>query len=259
MTSSISLRLSGPSISPGNVKSKELAEILEAMEDMIASEVIKENPKIKKDEIVIGLCEIGNNSVGLKFKYTHNRYVLACYLALTAAIQSNHFEELTPQSIKSLRTISSFTQKHQCIAKFTEETKKDILAEITPDTIIPTAGTIKGETTIYGKVIRVGGKKPRATVETIDGVILYCDLDVDLAKILGHKLYTTVTLHGNAVWDHHNFSLEEFEIKEVDDFGALNPDDSCNQMRAIIGKFFKKITDVPGFVTVVRNGEEGTI
>ena len=66
----ISIRLEGNGVSPGFIRSREIAEIIEGVEDMIIAEVIKADPKCTRDEIIVGIYRIENKSIGLAFKTT---------------------------------------------------------------------------------------------------------------------------------------------------------------------------------------------
>ncbi|NEQ29724.1 MAG: hypothetical protein F6K04_01785, partial [Leptolyngbya sp. SIO4C5] len=63
----VEILLTGEGMSPGKIRSKEIAEVIESVEDMIASMVVRDYPDLKKDNIVIGLKRIRQGSVGLEF------------------------------------------------------------------------------------------------------------------------------------------------------------------------------------------------
>ncbi|NJO19548.1 MAG: hypothetical protein HC838_05075 [Spirulinaceae cyanobacterium RM2_2_10] len=51
----IELVLTGEGMSPGKIRSQELAEIIESVEDMIAPMVVHAHPKLTEDRVVVGL------------------------------------------------------------------------------------------------------------------------------------------------------------------------------------------------------------
>ncbi|NJL54772.1 hypothetical protein HC928_05930 [bacterium] len=63
----VEILLTGEGMSPGKIRSKEIAEVIESVEDMIASMVIRDHPELKKETIVIGLKNIRQGSIGLEF------------------------------------------------------------------------------------------------------------------------------------------------------------------------------------------------
>ena len=106
MDDTISIRLDGNGVSPGLVRSKEIAEIMEGVEDMIIAEVIKADPKCTRDEIIVGIYQIDNKSIGLVFRTTVASLAIPAFIGVTNAISHEDYEPLTPQAVKSLRTIS---------------------------------------------------------------------------------------------------------------------------------------------------------
>lgn len=95
-----------------------------------------------------------------------------------------------------------------------------VLARIGPDSYADIAEKllIKGDTTITGKVMRVGG-----AVENKCGLripsrprMLYCRVGTrSVARKLGQKLYEVVVVQGTAVWLKTNWRIAHFTINEV--------------------------------------------
>jgi hypothetical protein len=69
MDEEIRIRLKGEGISPGLIRSKEIAEILESVEDMVVAEALKADPTLSKEHIIVSTL----NSRG---KPTSNQYGL---------------------------------------------------------------------------------------------------------------------------------------------------------------------------------------
>ena len=177
--------------------------------------------------------------------------VLPVFLSTTQAIESEQFDSLSEQSIKSLQTILSFTRKYNCEAIFGSSTNEN-LAKITANTIIPEPFLIEGESEILGKVIRIGGKKPRAMLELTDGSTLYCDVPENIAKQLGHMLYALVRFTGIAKWSSRDYELQEFKIMAIDEFRAIDPNKMFGLLANEINHCFSEIEDIPAFVSSMR-------
>lgn len=63
----VEILITGEGMPPGKVRSKETAEFIESVEEMIASVVIRDHPELLKESIVIGLKNIRPGSIGLEF------------------------------------------------------------------------------------------------------------------------------------------------------------------------------------------------
>jgi hypothetical protein len=252
MDDEIEFRLIGQDIKPGLVRSHELAEILEAVETFVTAEAMEANPELAKDELVVGLYQIADESVGLRFKTTMAAAVLPAFMGAAEAISASDFDALSAQSIKPLQTIAAFAKRHNCQADIQVPGAADPVASITPDTVVPPPGRIRGSTELVGRVLRVGGKVPRAMIELLDGSVIYCDVALDVAKELGYRLYTLVIFRGVAAWDTRSIKLQDFSITGFQEFPQRNPLEVLGELRTTIGKSFSDIEDVPAFVSELR-------
>jgi hypothetical protein len=252
MDDEIEFRLIGEGIKPGLVRSHELAEILEAVEAFVAAEAMEANPELAKDELVVGLYQIADESIGLRFKTTMAAAVLPAFIGAAEAISASDFDALSGQSLKPLQTVAAFAKRHNCRADIQVPGAAGPLASITPDTVVPPPGSMKGSTELVGRVLRVGGKVPRAMIELLDGNVIYCDVALDVAKELGHRLYALVIFRGVAAWDTRSIKLQGFSITGFQEFPQRNPLEVLGELRNTIGKSFSDIEDVQAFVSELR-------
>ncbi|WP_421718342.1 hypothetical protein [Algiphilus sp.] len=256
MDDEIEFRLRGEGIKPGLVRSHELAEIIEAVESFVTAEVLAADDNINKDDIVVGLYQIADKSIGLKFKTTLATVAIPAFLNATSSLAKSDFDALAPQSLKPLRAVSAFARRHNCVAELKIPSVVDSLASITPETDVPEPARIVGNTEIVGKILRVGGKVPRAMIELIDGTVIYCDVAWEVARELGHRLYSQVILVGSAVWDARTVELQDFNIQSFKEFPKKDPLEVLGQLRSEVGSVFDHVGDVPSFVSRLRqNGE----
>lgn len=254
MEDDIVIRFTGKGVKPGLVRSREIAELLEAVEDVLTIETIQSNPNLTRDDVVIGLYAIKDESLGLAFKTNFTEEVQDSFIKTASAVNDDHFADLHPQSIKSLKVISKFSKKHQCDAELRFANSKEPLAKITAQTQIPDLPVVKGLTELLGKIVRVGGKTPKAALEQLDGTTIYCDVDVSMAKELGHQLYSLATFTGNATWDFQSLKLLQFEITSFEVFKNADPHETLSKISSLIGHKFEDITNVEEFVDNLRKG-----
>lgn len=251
MDEKIKIRLRGNGVKPGQIRSKDIAEILESIEDLVIAETMKTNPTLNKDEIVVGIYAIEDESIGLKFKTTLAAFVIPAFISAINSIDRNDFDSLAPQSLNSLKTISSFTKKYACDAIIGSGTLNETTI-ITPATEIPQPTYIYGQTEIIGKVIRVGGKSPKAMIELTDGSTLYCEVPEPIAKELGHQLYSLARFAGYAKWNSKTLDLDEFTITSVNEFTNTAPELIIQELASLFGDKFLKIENVDNFISNLR-------
>lgn len=254
----IEIRLTGKDISPEKVRAGDIGEIITAVEEMISLLIIKNHPSITRESILIGITNIRKGSVELQFSSQLPTLAMPAFTLIADSIATGKFNELPVGSVKALQTIATFTRKKHCIAELIAlNGDPTILATISPDTKIEPSPLITGETVIYGQLIRVGGRTPRAMIETVDGQTIYCEVEKGLAKNLGEKLYSYVGLHGTAKWNANTLALEEFFIDDLTDYRDKKIFESTRDLSSLVGKYFSTIKDVKGYVSRLRGmGEE---
>jgi hypothetical protein len=251
----IEILLTGEGMSPGNIRSKEIAEVIESIEDMIASMVVRDHPELKKEIIVIGLKNVRQGSIGLEFSPNLVELTLPATYHIAESIVGNDFGRLPSNSIASLKRLSAFTRRHQCNAEFViQDGESKSLAVLTPDTEIPDIYPLIGETTLYGKITRVGGAEPKIQFKTLDNQIVYCTTSISIAKRAGAKLYTRVALKGVAEWNSETFNIEEFHVSDILDYEEVLPSKAFEELANIVGDSFDKVEDVNHFVSEIRYG-----
>lgn len=83
--------------------------------------------------------------------------------------------------------------------------------------------TAQGDTTIYGRLIRVGGVGPRATLLTPDGKHLHVELSESMAVALASsgRLHEDVGIEGGATWRVDTWEILEFRAQRIT---AYRPD-----------------------------------
>ncbi len=251
----IRVLLTGDGMSPGKIRSKEIAEVIESVEEMIASVVLRDNPTLKKDSIVIGLRSIQQGSIGLEFTPNIEELTLPAMYQIADSIVRNSFIALPSGTISSLRKLSVFSRKHNCDAEFfAQNGKLEKLAILTPKTHIPEILPLSGETTIYGEITRVGGSEPKIQFKTFDGHIIYCSTSKMIAKKAGTKLYTKVKLSGLAKCSPETYEIEDFHVIDIFDHEKTSLSDTFKDLTELFGSSFDKIENVERFTSEIRNG-----
>ena len=253
----IEVSFSGEGIKPDSVKASDIADILKAVENMVESQVFREHPEIDKEQVILGFVNIKSESVDLQFVSPIEEIVFPIFRSIGQAVRTNDYKDLPTGSIDALDTIVSFSRRKQCIAEFvTNNGHREILATITPKTTLERRARLSGETTIYGQVVRVGGREPRAMVELLNGQTVFCDTNEAVAKKLGSRLYTTVGLFGMARWDDESLKLEQFTIKDVTTYEELPLEDVMNQLAKAVGVYYSDVTDVEKYISDIRRQDQ---
>ena len=114
---------------------------------------------------------------------------------------------------------------------------------------------LKGETTIYARVVRTGGKEPKVEIETVDGRTLFCDAPLDITKTLGTRLYQIVGLIGVAEWDIELNNIEQFSIKDVTDYEQVPIKEAMRKLAEVTRTYYMDINDVEQHISNLRGSD----
>lgn len=236
----LELKFEGNGINPSTVKPSEIALQIEQFEKALLSTIKAEHPEIDTTALLFTLEGVKNESIGIPFLANLAQVapeikslVIASYLTLTTSIKDNDFSRLSAETIGSLKTIQRFSKKHNCNANF--RYNGESLSLITPNSEIKENRSlfVKGDTTIYGELIDVGGENPNLHIKINDEYVIIVDTDKSIAKQLGSKLFDTIGLKGLAKWDVTTSRIIEFKLYDILDYKSGNVANTFAELRRI--------------------------
>jgi hypothetical protein len=247
------LRLTG--MKPADVRAGELAKIISAFEDMIASTVKRERPQISKEELGVGLVKIENASVGLEFATKLPELTISAYDGITTSIATEKFLDLPSDTLRHLREIHSFIKSKNCEGELLSRNGKAILkAVLLPTTHIPQHPKVKVQTVIYGRIVRVGGADPRVMFEAASGKTLFCGVKSEqLARKLGQRLYSWGGLKGTATLDSDSLEILDFQVDDLTEYeGKLSLKNAFSELRNLASEYYDDVDDVDDYIAGLR-------
>lgn len=254
MQGEIEVRLKGEGIRPGLVRSREIAEILEAVEDFVAAETARADASTRREDLVVGLYAIADESIGLGFK-TALAVSVPAFVAASQAVAAGDFLALSPHSLKPLQAIADFAKRHAAEAELKLVGSSRPIAVIDESTVIPEQPRATGLTEIAAKTLRVGGKVPRAMLELLDGSVVYCNVTEQVAVELGHHLYQTSLFTGVATWNASTLDLEAFSVESFRPFADRDPVETLAELKLAVGAELEQMGPVDAVASRLRRGE----
>ena len=254
-TNQIAIKFIGRGMVPGTIRSRELADIIDSFEEMLACVVADRHSNVEKDDVLVGLATIADGSIRLGFNTPMASVVVAAYLSVASAINQSDFTPLPNNSLIALNKIITFTRRHDCVAELLSPGTDEHIASITPETDTKVSGLVQGQTTIYGRILRVGGKTPRVMIETISGDNLSCVVSLEIARELGERLYEFAEFFGIASWNPNNWKIVEFRIQSFAVSSVKTPEQTMNELRSLVGRYFEGV-DAEAYVSSIRGETE---
>ena len=250
----VAIKFVGKGMAPGTVRSRELALVIDSMEEILASVVADRHSNIKKDDVWVGFSSIEEGSIRLGFTPIMASVVVAAYLSIASAVNENNFASLPSNALEALNKIVTFTRRHNCVADLLSPDNDERIASITPETNTK-IGLVEGQTTLYGVILRVGGKTPRVMIETVSGDTLTCSVSLEIAREMGERLYEFAEFSGIASWNPKEWKVQEFRVQSFKVSSTKTPEQAINELRVLVGRYFEGV-DAEAYVSSIRGEEE---
>lgn len=236
----LELKFDGNGINPSKVKPSEIALLINEFEKALTATIKANYPSVDTNEVLFSFETIRNESIGLGFVTDQYRIpppikdmVVGSYLEITNCIANNDYSYLTNDAITSLRKISGFSKKYKCNANFKHNGENITYISPTTEIKFNKPNQLKGDATIYGELLDVGGENPNIHIKVNDDYVLIIDTNKDIAKHLGTRLFDIIGLKGNAKWDTLSSKIVEFKLYEVLDYQAGNVKKTFNELKDI--------------------------
>ncbi len=250
-----SIRLTG--IKPEDLDISELTDILMNYKRALLSKLVHKKSEINVDKILVSLIDIGENSVEAILVSNYPE-VEECSKELVNSINSNKFDELPDESKKSLITIIDKAKvRGYKIELYPDATNKKVVAQLEytlKDKLAGPQHILKGRTTIYGRVITVGGVEPRAQLRLLNGRLFRVKLKEETAKALAVRLYQVVALKGIASWRSDNMEMVNFEVEEILPYQETDFSEVIKKIHSLDPDAWKGIKSTFDAIKEIRDG-----
>jgi hypothetical protein len=254
----LELRFQGAA-GPSDFHSRDIADALVYFEQLIKAMLRREAPDVTVDDVIVGLVEIREGSNGLRFRASHMPKALAAYEVAARAVAEQKYDALDGTAREALVGIQRVSIRYDSAAEFRTHAQdgRPPLATLQPDEEIPEveAERVTGTTTIHGRVERVGGKTPKAWIQTSDRSKVIVDVNEEQAQHLANRLYHSVALRGRAVWNLETETIEEFDLHEILPSKQKGVKEAFAELSEAVGDVFEGVDPV-AYTRWMRGDEE---
>jgi len=240
-TDILELKFNGGGVNPYIVKPHEIAELIISFEKFLLTTIKENNSEIDTEELLFSFHEIDDKSLDLRFVPKKVKdVVISSYLLVTSSFNSGDFSPISNVAIDSLKTFTKFSKKYNCIGSFSHNNKT--ISTFNQSTEIPVnkIKIVKGETTILGKLIDVGGEKPNVHIKINDDYVLIFPTSENNAKKLATRLFEKISLTGVATWDAVSLKIETFKLLDIHDYSPGNTSTAIKDLKKLTSGIWDK-------------------
>ncbi len=222
----------GDEVSPETVDVEQLAKLLLYLRSAIAG-VASVDGATKKDVFIAFLSTgKGSNELDLKASAAGVRGMFR----LTEFVTKKRIDRLPKQSQIALAGMSELGNRNNWSDFEARGGSSRSRFTITADPKRPTYG---GETTIFGRCLKVGGRRPTATLVTAGQLVTAKLANVEMAKEVATHLYQIIGLEGEATWYIDDDTLHGFEATALNPYRDRNEDKSPKNLLSTIEELRK--------------------
>lgn len=255
--SSFEVRFDGPGITPEAIPLRVLARALAAVQRLVSEE--EDEADRKTEQFELHLLDVRRGSATYPVYAEKQPEVLERLAIAGRVLQEPERAENLPQVLSPVEDLSAIAKSLGCIIEFRLPGKKtDVLAKITPASYesLVSSVFISGDTTIAGKVERVGGAtelhcglRLRQQAEKM----LICRVEsTDVARQLGQHLYEHVVVNGTATWYRRNWRLRSFSIRSMHQLKRGSIVEAVQALRSAGGSAWDKVKEPQRLLDEVR-------
>lgn len=247
----LKIKFTGNKIEPSKVTANEFAKIVAAYENALLAVVKKKHPQ-RHGVDFISVVSVKNESLTIEAE-PHNLDLKEAANEINSAIKNKRLDKLPFETIENLTVFQSFVNKYQCKAILNgiddiESAEINIYSDIK----ITDSLYFKGETTVYGRIIRIGGAEPKVRIQTDNGKYLSVVTSKENAKELSPNLYSRIGVKGIGKWKKENNELVEIKAKSFVVISDLPLTEKLKGLSNLLSKYWKNIDNPDDYITSLR-------
>lgn len=249
----LKLRFVGDDMNPEKISSNQFAKLITAYENALLYYIEKKHPS-KRDIAFISVVRIKDESESIFFKPSIEEELFEAANEINYSISHNTITKLPFKTVQQLEEIQKFVYSKNCVAELNGYENIES-ARITPTTNLKINRYffVKGQTTVYGKLIRLGGAKPLVRIELDDGKAISFETTEKNARELASHLYKRIGIKGMAKWKKENYELMELKPQEFIKLNDRTLTEKMNGLAELLKPYWNNIEDPDEYVSALRS------
>ncbi len=246
-------------VEPEKLRAGDLAHVLLALEQALLASAKAYHPDLTPDLLRFSLIRVKKGSGVLELVAPEE--VASAAVEDSRLLAEGRVDELKPEARPGYRALSNQLDQRGWRGGFSGNgdlgiVESDVLGKIEIP-LVEHRTRLSGSTSLYGRVIRVGGaSRPKAELTPVlGGRPVPVHVSIDQAKTLARRLYTVVGIFGKAFWDSTWSFIEKFEASQILPYREQNSAQEAFAALAEAGGRVWEGVDPDEFVKSLR-GEE---
>ncbi|MBK8396232.1 MAG: hypothetical protein IPL26_13485 [Leptospiraceae bacterium] len=250
--SSVFLKFNGENMSPSSLTISEITKILGILEQITTDSAEAEDKKftLRLQALKSGSCGVALNGD------IEEDFLTKFFRRVAQSFKENNLDGFTIDVKKKLEELNKFLKsKTSWIDVFRNEEDTKPLDTIASVEKLNLTGLkyIEGVTTVYGKVLWLGGKTPSVTIEIDEEKSFSCIISEKLVPFFADNIFKEVILHGVASWEPRTHIIKEFKIERVESRKLKPINEAMKNIKNDFGHYFDNIDNPDKWVREIRS------
>lgn len=248
----LKIRFFGEGIHPNTIRASDLAEALMAYEESLLIILSKIHPNIK--DAYISLDKVKDESATYIAEPSVKLELIESASVLNNAIAEGTLNEWPVKIIENLKVIQKVSKKYNGQAELNGSPKvRKVVINHETNLEVDETFFIQGNTTIYGKIERVGGTDPAIRLKLDNGKSITVRVKEKDAKIAASKIYERVGMKGVGKWYKSTKDLESFKLKEFIMLTNTPLEERMSKLSELLYPYWKDIENPDTHISNLRN------
>ncbi|NJO55608.1 MAG: hypothetical protein HC834_03760 [Rhodospirillales bacterium] len=257
------VRMVGSDIRPWAVPLRKLTSAMSAVQRLIEQrdDFAEEEDEAAGKNVPLQLLDIKSGSAAYRVSSAMPAETLSILSTTGHQINSPKSVDWTSATLSSVKELSEVAKALGCVIEFRQpgegRTLGGVLAKIEPDTYdkVSSAVFVTGDTSVYGKIERVGGKTEMHCGLTVPEQhrMIICKVDgAELTRELGQFMYQFLVVNGMATWVRRGSFLRSMTIRSYDPPKSGSITDALEAVYQAGGSAWDEVDDPDAAITQMR-------
>lgn len=253
----VELRLRGAGLHPETLRASDLAQVLVCFEKAIEAAATVLPSEDEPRPVVVSLTAVRDGSACLEL--TVSPAVWDAVVTVARSIEDREYGRLPRAAQTRLADLSKFAVGRGWEAELVSPSLRRAVISASNPVPHPPPSRLRGTTTLVGQCVRVGGVEPGVQVRPLrGGKLVTVQARKELVKELGERLYETVALEGEAVWDpDSSWEMTEFRAARLLPYRPHDPLAAFRALATAAGEAWKDV-DAEEYVRAARSEDDGS-
>lgn len=231
-------RLDGD-VHPHTLSVRQLFDLVARLDKIARLQAGSRLPRTPSDVDGPGLSLVGIEDRCAELRFAAIDPLAESIDAVTAALAMGETEKLAFTAQEELFELSTWVTRRAWSLRLWEPNDErvfDVTISEGRPVPKPNSEPFDEATSIFGEIVRVGGKKPKAHIRLLNGSLFqHVVLTAPQAQDLAAALYRHVGLHGVATRHPATAELLRFRVREIQFFDRADFAKAMAELRAVVG------------------------